>query len=315
MPDLSKLTTENRNPRTTAIDALDTRSLVALINSEDRAVIEAIHAEIDTIAAAIDLAYSRVKAGGRLIYMGAGTSGRLGVLDASECLPTFGVGEESVIGMIAGGDRALRHPVEAAEDNQTAAREDLDRIHFNSDDVICAISSSGRTPYCIGALEYAAEKGAATIAVACVKGSAIGKKADVAIEAVVGPEVITGSTRMKAGSAQKMILNMLSSGIMIKWGKVYQNWMVDVRATNQKLIERSRQMIMAATGCDYPRATVLLEASGKHVKTAIVMDFLGVDRERAQAALTAHEGRIHAVLSAYGKTQNGSEREEQHIDE
>lgn len=296
--ELDKIGTERRNPRTMAIDTVSTLEMVKLINREDQAVIDAVNSASSTIALAIDAIVFALKAGGRLIYIGAGTSGRLGVLDASECLPTFGVGEEMVVGLIAGGDKALRHPVEAAEDNQSVVVEDLQRIDFNHRDILCAIASSGRTPYCIGGIEYAQKIGAKSIALACVDPSEIGKIADIAIEAVVGEEVITGSTRMKSGSAQKMILNMLSTGSMIKLGKVYSNLMVDVRSTNAKLIERARRMLMAATDCDYETATKTLEASQYHVKSAIVMLLLKVDFIVATALLKTHDGHIRSVLQA-----------------
>ncbi|GGZ80885.1 N-acetylmuramic acid 6-phosphate etherase [Ignatzschineria indica] len=295
--DLGALETEQRNSRTMEIDTLSTLEMVRLINREDQAVIDAIERATPQIAAAIDAIVLRLQQGGRLIYVGAGTSGRLGVLDASECLPTFGVGEESVLALIAGGDRALRHPVEAAEDQEDAAIVDLAAVAFSSDDILCAIASSGRTPYALSALQYAKSLGAATISLASVSESKIGKVADYPIEVIVGPEVITGSTRMKAGSAQKMVLNMLSTGTMIKLGKVYQNWMVDLRATNKKLIERARQMVMMATGIDYNKASQLLEAADYHVKSAIVMALLAVDYQRATQLLAAHQGVVRAVLA------------------
>lgn len=294
---LGSLETEQRNHHTMSIDTLSTLEMVQLINREDQRVIDAIEAATDQIAATIDAIVPRLRQGGRLIYLGAGTSGRLGVLDASECLPTFGVGEESVLALIAGGDRALRHPVEAAEDQEDAAVTDLAKIGLSKKDILCAIASSGRTPYALSALQYAGSLGAATISLACVSESAIGKIADYPIEVIVGPEVITGSTRMKAGSAQKMVLNMLSAGAMIKLGKVYQNLMVDLRATNQKLIERARQMVVAATAIDYEQATELLEAADYHVKSAIVMAHLAVDYPMARQLLAKHQGMVRAVLA------------------
>lgn len=295
---LAQIGTEQRNPRTMAIDTLPTLEMVTLINQEDQQVIIAVNQALPEIAKAIDAIVIALKKGGRLIYIGAGTSGRLGVLDASECLPTFGVGEEKVIGIIAGGDRALRHPVEAAEDSEESVIADLKAIGFNDRDILCAIASSGRTPYCIGGIGYAKKMKAKSIALACVKESAIGKIADFTIEAVVGEEVITGSTRMKSGSAQKMILNMLSTGTMIQLGKVYSNLMVDVRSTNEKLIERSRQMLMDATDCDYQRAVTLLSAADGHVKSAIVMELLNVDYHEARQLLEKHEGHIRHLLTA-----------------
>ena len=295
--DLGTLETEQRNSRTMEIDTLSTLEMVRLINREDQAVIDAIERATPQIAAAIDAIVLRLQQGGRLIYVGAGTSGRLGVLDASECLPTFGVGEESVLALIAGGDRALRHPVEAAEDQEEAAIADLAAVALSGNDILCAIASSGRTPYALSALQYAKHLGAATISLASVSESKIGKIADYPIEVIVGAEVITGSTRMKAGSAQKMVLNMLSTGTMVKLGKVYQNLMVDLRATNQKLIERARQMVVMATDIDYDKASQLLEAADYHVKSAIVMALLAVDYQSATQLLAAHQGVIRAVLA------------------
>lgn len=295
--DLGTLETEQRNSRTMEIDTLSTLEMVRLINREDQAVIDAIERATPQIAAAIDAIVLRLQKGGRLIYVGAGTSGRLGVLDASECLPTFGVGEESVLALIAGGDRALRHPVEAAEDQEDAAIADLAAVALSGNDILCAIASSGRTPYALSALQYAKHLGAATISLASVSESKIGKIADYPIEVIVGAEVITGSTRMKAGSAQKMVLNMLSTGTMVKLGKVYQNLMVDLRATNQKLIERARQMVVMATDIDYDKASQLLEAADYHVKSAIVMALLAVDYQSATQLLAAHQGVIRAVLA------------------
>ena len=296
--ELEKIGTERRNPRTMEIDTLETLEMVQLINQEDQAVIDAVRNAGESIAVAIDAIVESFKKGGRLVYIGAGTSGRLGVLDASECLPTFGVGEEKVVGIIAGGDRALRHPVESAEDCQEAVIEDLKAIDFNERDILCAIASSGRTPYCIGGIEYAKSLNAKTIGFACVSDSKVGELADYPIEAVVGEEVITGSTRMKSGSAQKMILNMLTTVSMIKLGKVYSNLMVDVRSTNEKLVERSRRMLMSATGCDYEEAVRLLEASQYHVKSAIVMSLLDVEYAKATSLLEKHDGHIRRILQA-----------------
>lgn len=300
---LDKIGTENRNPRTAEIDTLSTLEMVRLINEEDQAVILAVKGAEQEIAHAIDAIVEQLKQGGRLVYIGAGTSGRLGVLDASECLPTFGVGEEMVIGMIAGGDRALRHPVESAEDSVEAVMEDLKAIHFNKNDILCAIASSGRTPYCIAGIQYAKSLSAKTIGFACVAESEIGKVADLKIETVVGAEVITGSTRMKSGSAQKMVLNMLSTGSMIQLGKVYSHWMVDVRSTNEKLKERSRKMLMEITDCTYDEAIeLLLEAKG-HVKSAIVMKLLAINYAESVVLLEKYDGRIRQLLEGE-KLQN-----------
>ncbi|HEY4537875.1 MAG TPA: N-acetylmuramic acid 6-phosphate etherase [Erysipelothrix sp.] len=297
--DISKIGTEQQNQNTMNIDQLDTLSMVRLINQEDQAVIDAVNDASEQIAAAVDATYETIKNGGRLIYIGAGTSGRIGVLDASEWLPTFGVGKESVVGLIAGGDHALRNPIEAAEDNEDEARKDLDAIGFNENDILCALASSGRTPYSIGGLKYAREIGAKSISLACVADSEMAPFADYPIEVVVGQEVVTGSTRMKSGSAQKMVLNIISTSTMIKMGKVYGNLMVDVKPTNAKLVERAKGIIMKATGCDYDRASTLLEESDQHVKLAIVMEKLGVEKEIAKKALADNEGRIADAIENF----------------
>lgn len=295
--DLSNVTTEQQNINTMNIDKLDTRSMVELINREDQRVIDAISEVTTEIANAIDAITEQLRQGGRLVYIGAGTSGRLGVLDASEVLPTFGVGEEMVIGLIAGGDVALRHPVEAAEDSVDASIEDLKRINFNNKDILCAIASSGRTPYCISGIEYAKSIGSKTISLTCAKDNIMSQKADYPIEVVVGQEVITGSTRMKSGSAQKMVLNMLTTGTMVKLGKVYGNLMVDVKTSNLKLIERARHIVIKATGCSYERAAQLLELSDNSVKVAIVMEILGVDYDVSISLLEKHNGHISRAIS------------------
>lgn len=295
--DLSNVTTEQQNINTMNIDKLDTKSMVELINREDQRVIDAISEVTTEIANAIDAITEQLRQGGRLVYIGAGTSGRLGVLDASEVLPTFGVGEEMVIGLIAGGDVALRHPVEAAEDSVDASIEDLKRINFNNKDILCAIASSGRTPYCISGIEYAKSIGSKTISLTCAKDNIMSQKADYPIEVVVGQEVITGSTRMKSGSAQKMVLNMLTTGTMVKLGKVYGNLMVDVKTSNLKLIERARHIVIKATGCSYERAAQLLELSDNSVKVAIVMEILGVDYDVSISLLEKHNGHISRAIS------------------
>ncbi len=296
MSQITKLTTETRNPNTTNIDTLSTLEMVSLINNEDHSTVEAVSKVKEDIAKAIDVIYPAISKGGRLIYMGAGTSGRLGVLDASEWYPTYGVGQESVIGLIAGGDHALRNPIEGAEDHETFAVEDLKNINLTEKDVVCAIASSGRTPYCIGALKYAKELGAETIAIANVKDSVIGKYANTVIEAVSGPEVVTGSTRMKAGTTQKMILNIISTSTMIKYGKVYGNLMVDVNPSNEKLVIRAQSIIQEATSCDALRAKELLELSQNDVKAAIVMELMDLDLEAALNLLKAHKGRIRDAI-------------------
>ena len=296
MSDITKLTTELRNEHTSDIDKLSTLEMVRLINREDQAVIDAVSRVDEAIADAIDVVYGAISSGGRLIYMGAGTSGRLGVLDASEWLPTYGVGKESVIGVIAGGDYELRNPIEGAEDHEEYAVSDLKEIELSSRDVVFAIASSGRTPYCIGALKYARELGCKTVSLANVPDSEIGKYADVVIEAVSGPEVITGSTRMKAGTTQKMILNIISTSTMIKYGKVYGNLMVDVNPVNHKLILRAQHIIREATGVDENRSIELLENSKNNVKLAIVMELNKLNYESALELLNKHEGRIRDAI-------------------
>ncbi len=296
MSDITKLTTELRNEHTSDIDKLSTLEMVRLINREDQAVIDAVSRVDEAIADAIDVVYGAISSGGRLIYMGAGTSGRLGVLDASEWLPTYGVGKESVIGIIAGGDFALRNPIEGAEDHEDYAVSDLKDIELSSRDVVFAIASSGRTPYCIGALKYARELGCKTVSLANVPNSEIGKYADVVIEAVSGPEVITGSTRMKAGTTQKMILNIISTSTMIKYGKVYGNLMVDVNPVNHKLILRAQHIIREATGVDEARSVELLSISKNNVKVAIVMELKKLNYESALELLEKHEGRIRDAI-------------------
>lgn len=297
MGDITKLSTEQRNPNTFDIDKLSTLEMVELINKEDRAVIDAVESAKESIAKAIDTIYDAIVSGGRLIYMGAGTSGRLGVLDASEWFPTYGVGSESVLGIIAGGDHALRNPIEGAEDYESYAVDDLKAINLSDKDVVFAIASSGRTPYCVGALKYGIEMGAKTISLANVKNSEIGKYADIAIEAVSGPEVVTGSTRMKAGTTQKLVLNIISTSTMIKYGKVYGNLMVDVNPVNQKLILRAQSIIREATGVDEARSIELLKESKNNVKAAIVMAKCDLTLELAQARLKAHKGRIQDAIS------------------
>lgn len=289
---LRQLMTEKRNPRSFNLDSLSSLALVRLINEEDMGIPQAVAKADQVIARAIDLGVSSIGQGGRLIYMGSGTSGRLGVLDASECLPTFGVGEEMILGIIAGGDEALRHPVEAVEDNETLAVTDLKMNHFKKEDLLCLLSASGRTPYCLAGLGYAKDMGAKTLAISCQTGSALGRLADLAIEVDVGPEVLTGSTRMKAGTAQKIILNTLSTGIMVKLGKVYENLMVDLQATNKKLQHRAKTMVMTLTHCNEKEALRLLTLTKGQVKPAILMAKKNIDYPQAQALLKKHKGHL-----------------------
>lgn len=267
--DLSTLTTEQRNPATESIDRLDTPAMLKLINDEDKKAALAVESILPSIAEAVDLITSKISDGGRLFYIGAGTSGRLGVLDASECPPTFGVSPHLVQGIIAGGVRALVNSLEGAEDNRERAISDLNERNFSSADVLVGIAASGRTPYVLSGLEHARSIGASTIAISCVERSIAGKLADIALTPITGPEVITGSTRMKAGTATKLVLNMLTTATMIKLGKVYGNLMVDVHATNDKLRDRARRIIMTATGCTSEQALDALERADGHAKKAI----------------------------------------------
>lgn len=293
---INLLLTEQRNPLSVNIDTLPTLEMVRLMNHEDQNVINAIAQVTPSIANAVDIISEAITKGGRLIYLGAGTSGRLGVLDASECLPTFGVGEETVVGIIAGGDKALRHPVENAEDNKLAAVEDLMNINFNTNDVICTIAASGRTPYCIAGLEYAAQIGAKSIALTCTDNNPMLKLATIKIPILVGAEIITGSTRLKAGSAQKMVLNMLTTCSMIKIGKTYGNLMVDVKPTNAKLHQRAINMLFSILDIDEENAEILLKSANNHVKTAILMHLKSIDYISAEELLHIHNSRLSEAL-------------------
>lgn len=297
MVELRQMPTEQRNEASAHIDSLSTLEMVRLINREDAKVAGAVGAEAEHIAAAIDLIYGCVHAGGRLIYCGAGTSGRLGILDAVECPPTYSTEPEMVQGLIAGGDSAIFKAVEGAEDDPALGRADLEKIGFSARDVLVGIAASGRTPYVIGALEYARALGAPTVAVTCCPGSVIDSLADVGIAPTPGPEVVTGSTRMKSGTAQKMVLNMLSTCTMIRMGKVYGNLMVDVKPSNEKLIQRCRSIVQTATGCDEATAAAALDRCGYNSKTAIVMLLCDCSPADAQALLTRSDGHIGRILN------------------
>lgn len=297
--DLSKLSTEQRNPNTACIDRVSTLEMVRLMNAEDQQVALAVEKVLPEIAEAIDLIAAQFKQGGRLFYMGAGTSGRLGILDASECPPTYGVDFGMVIGLIAGGDTAIRKAVEGAEDSRELGMNDLKAHNFSAQDVLVGLAASGRTPYVLGGLEYANRLNAHTIAIACTQSSEIGKLAEIAIEPLPGPEVITGSTRMKAGTAQKLVLNMLSTGSMIKIGKVYGNLMVDVQASNQKLIERCKRIVSEATGVDRTRAEVLLELTHYDVKLAILVEKTGLPLDQATQLLQETEGYLQRAIERH----------------
>lgn len=293
---IKDLPTEQRNQNTLHIDQMSTLEMVETINQEDQKVASAVASQKQQIAHAIDLASANYHAGGRLIYIGAGTSGRLGVLDAAELVPTYGIDPKQAIGLIAGGQGAMYQAVEGAEDSQILAKKDLQDLHLSAKDVVIGLAASGRTPYVIGGLRYANECGAATISIACVSGSLIGQNAQVAIEAVVGPEVITGSTRMKAGTAQKMILNMISTAVMIKQGKVYQNVMIDVLPTNEKLVDRAQRIIQTCTGVSYEQAQQLLQSAQMNVGLAIVMAKSGLDKDQAEKLLAENDGNVSRVL-------------------
>ena len=294
--EIHALGTESVNPATTGLDRLSTLEMVTLINAEDKKVALAVERTLPHIAQAIDLIVSHLRAGGRLVYMGAGTSGRMGVLDASECPPTFSVPESMVVGLIAGGEGALRRSVEAAEDKPEAGQADLQAIGLSSKDVVVGLAASGRTPYVLGGLAYARSIGAGTIGVACNQPAELSQVAGISILPVVGAEVLSGSTRLKSGTAQKMVLNMLSTGAMIKLGKTYGNLMVDLKPTNAKLRVRAKRLLWRVTGANDQAAEQALEACGWEVKPAIVVILKKVTPEEARARLAAHNGMLRAVL-------------------
>ena len=293
---LSTLITEQRNPNSMHVDSLSALEIVQLMNEEDKQVPLAIEKCLPQIAQAAECIVAAFQQGGRLVYIGAGTSGRLGVLDASECPPTFGVSPEMVKGIIAGGERALRHPIEGAEDSKAQAVVDLQTIQFSSKDVLVGIAASGRTPYVIGALEYAKSLGSVTVSIASNPNSAMANIVDIAIDTVVGPEVLTGSSRLKSGTAQKLVLNMLTTASMILMGKCYQNLMVDVQASNEKLKARAICIVMQATDCDKALAEETLKQADQNAKLAIMMILSGLDRAQAEALLEKHQGKLQLAL-------------------
>ena len=293
---LSTLITEQRNPNSMNVDCLSALEIVQLMNEEDKQVPLAIEKCLPQIAQAVECIVAAFQQGGRLVYIGAGTSGRLGVLDASECPPTFGVSPEMVKGIIAGGERALRHPIEGAEDSKEQAVIDLQTIQFSSKDVLVGIAASGRTPYVIGALEYAKSLGSVTVSIASNPNSAMANIVDIAIDTVVGPEVLTGSSRLKSGTAQKLVLNMLTTASMILMGKCYQNLMVDVQASNEKLKARAIHIVMQATDCDKALAEETLKQADQNAKLAIMMILSGLDRSQAEALLEKHQGKLQLTL-------------------
>lgn len=295
---LAQMTTEQRNPCSLNIDCMTAIDIVQLINQEDLLVAKAVEKCLPHIAEAVEKIEHAFTNGGRLVYIGAGTSGRLGVLDASECPPTYGVQPEMVVGIIAGGERALRHPVEGAEDNYEQGKADLQAVDFCEKDVLVGIAASGRTPYVIGALEYANSLGAITVSIASNAGCAMSQIADIAIETVVGAEVLTGSSRMKSGTAQKLVLNMLTTASMIRIGKCYQNLMVDVQASNEKLKARAVKIVMEATDCTKETAEITLLQADNHAKVAILMILANVDKTQAEKMLAENQGKLRQALQS-----------------
>lgn len=292
---LENLGTESRNEKTMKLDEMSTIDFLNVMNEEDAKIASAVKEEIPNISDAVEKIIASFRNGGRLIYLGAGTSGRIGLLDAVECPPTFGVAPEQVVGLIAGGESAFIKAVEGAEDSKDFAITDLKAINLNKNDTVVGIAASGRTPYVIGGFEYAAEVGASTVAVSCNKNAAISKYAEVVIEVDNGPEVLTGSTRLKSGTSQKLICNMISTASMIGVGKVFGNLMVDVQLTNEKLVERAKRIVMEATECDYETAEKFLELSDRRPKVAIVMILTGASKEVALEKLESSNGFIRKI--------------------
>ena len=297
MAGLEKLLTEQSNPASACIDTLGTESILRIMNAEDRQVAEAVEREIPAIARAVDRVVEAFERGGRLFYLGAGTSGRLGVLDASECPPTFNVPPEMVQGIIAGGEAALSQATETTEDDPATGARDLEIRGFTASDVLVGIAASGRTPYVLGAVEKARRLGAVTVGISCTPDSELARAVEIAITPLVGPEVVAGSTRMKAGTAQKLVLNMLSTGAFVRLGYVYGNLMVNVQPKNQKLRDRARRIVAQAAGVSVERAGEWLAEAGGSVRVAIVMAKGGVSREDAERRLAAAKGRVSKALN------------------
>lgn len=295
---LDRLLTEQRNPASEGIDERPTAEILQIMNDQDRKVADAVGCEIPQIARAVDAIVERFERGGRLFYIGAGTSGRLGVLDASECAPTFNVPPETVQGIIAGGSSALDHSSEASEDDPALGARDLEARGFTKDDVLVGIAASGRTPYVLGAVAHARALGALTAGISCTPSSGLSRAVDIAIEPLAGPEIVAGSTRLKAGTATKLVLNMLSTAVMIRLGHVYSNLMVNVKPANVKLRERAARIIAEAASVGRERAHAVLDESGGTVKVAIVMARLGVTREAAEERLRAARGRVSEALKS-----------------
>jgi N-acetylmuramic acid 6-phosphate etherase len=304
--EFARLATEQRNPRTMDLDTLDVPELLSRINAEDRTVPDAVAREMPHIAMAVDFAVASFRAGGRLVYVGAGTSGRLGVLDASECPPTFGSDPDQVVGVIAGGYTAVVRAVEGAEDRREDGVKAMDDLMIAPEDTVVGIAASKRTPYVVAAIERARERGARTVYVTCTPREEFTIPVDVAICPLVGPEVLMGSTRMKAGTAQKLVLNMISTAAFVRSGKAYENMMVDLKANSQKLVERSRRTVMTVTGVTYDEAARAIEAAGKHVKTAIVMLKCGCTREAAEGLLVQTDGFVRRAIEIASADGSGA---------
>ena len=294
---LSTLITEQRNPHSMEVDCLSALEIVTLMNTEDKQVPLAVERVLPQIAQAVEAVVKAFQCGARLVYLGAGTSGRLGVLDASECPPTFGVHNEMVKGIIAGGEPAIRYPIEGAEDNSNAAVTDLQAIDFNAKDVLVGIAASGRTPYVLSALGYAKQLGAITVSIASNPNSPMAQTADIAIDTLVGAEVLTGSSRLKSGTAQKLVLNMISTASMILLGKCYENLMVDMQASNEKLKARAVRIVMQATECDETIAEQTLTIAEQNAKLAIMILLSGLEKDEAQALLEKEKGRLRKALA------------------
>jgi N-acetylmuramic acid 6-phosphate etherase len=292
------LLTESRNPHSESIDALSALEIVRLMNAEDAKVVEAVGTEAESIARAIEWAADRFRHDGRLIYVGAGTSGRLGVLDAAECPPTFSTPPEMAVGLIAGGPAALTRAIEGAEDSPDRGAADLAALDVGPIDLVVGIATSGRTPYVLGAVREARRRGAATVGIACNRPSLLGGEVDLEIAPLVGAEILSGSTRLKAGTATKMVLNMISTGAMVQIGKTLGNQMVDLRPTNEKLRIRSRRILRELAGIDDDRAREILAQCGGHLKRALIVAMAGVEPEDAQALLDAHGGQVRLAVQA-----------------
>jgi N-acetylmuramic acid 6-phosphate etherase len=300
LPVLERLLTEQRNPESERIDAVSTEDLLAIINREDRKVALAVEREIPSIGAALDAIAERYQQGGRLFYVGAGTSGRLGVLDAAECPPTFGVAPDRVQAVIAGGEAAVVRATEASEDHPETGAADLQQRGLTATDAVVGITASGRTPYVLGAVDYAKSLGALTVGLSTNPDSELSRHVDIAITPVVGPEVITGSTRLKSGTAQKLVLNMISTGLMVKMGYVLGNLMVNLQLKNEKLLDRARRIVMEVTGCTGEEAVRAIEESGRNVRQAVLMAKLRIDREQAERRLADAGDSLWRALGALG---------------